>query len=87
MARSNSFPSDVYDLLKRALDCNEKQLAAHLGIHPNTLKRWKDGEGGKNAAARISKLWGVILRNSGTEWLEVSQVINWSNVHSIGGKR
>jgi len=83
----DSYPEDQYDLLQRALNCNKTQLAARLGVSPKTLKSWRDHGGGANAAARVAQLWGVILRRSGTEWLEVSQVINFANVRSIGGKR
>jgi len=87
MSKRNTFPTDQYDLLRRALQCNKTQLAEHLGVAPKTLRAWEAEGGGANAARRVSDLWRVILRNSGTEWLEVSQVINWSNVRSIGGKR
>ena len=87
MSNRNTFPADQYDLLRRALQCNKTQLAKHLGVSPKTLRAWETEGGGANASRRVSDLWGIILRNSGTEWLEVSQVINWDNVRSIGGKR
>lgn len=83
----NTFPASQYDLLRRALQCNKSQLAKHLGVSPKTLRTWEAEGGGANAARRVAVLWRIILRNSGTEWLEVSQVINWNNVHSIGGKK
>ena len=83
----NTFPTNQYDLLRRALQCNKSQLAEHLGVTPKTLRTWETEGGGANAAARVAQLWGVILNRSQTEWLEVSQVINFGAVRSIGGKR
>jgi len=83
----NTFPANQYDLLRRALNCNKSQLAAHLGVSSKTLRTWETEGGGANAAARVAQLWGIILRQSQTEWLEVSQVINFNAIQSIGGKR
>jgi len=87
MSNRNTYPANTYDLLRRALNCNRTQLAAHLGVTPKTLRAWETEGGGKNAAARVAQLWGKILRQSNSDWLEVSQIINFDAIHSIGGKR
>lgn len=87
MTERNTYPVNQYDLLRRALNCNKTQLAQHLGVTPITLRRWETDGGGANAASRVAQLWQTILRNSGTEWLEVSNVINFSNIRTINGKR
>lgn len=87
MTDRNSMPANQYDLLRRALKCNKSQLAERLGVTPQTLRVWEREGGGKTAAMRVADLWRVILRQSNTEWLEVSQIINFDAIHSIGGKR
>ena len=87
MSTRTTFPADQYELLRRCLACNKTQLAEHLGVSPGTLRNWETTGGGKNAAARVANLWRIILRQSGTEWLEVSQIIDFRNIRTIGGKR
>ena len=83
----NTFPKDQYELLRRALNCNKSQLATRLGVSSKTLRNWEQDGGGKNAAARVAQLWGVILAQSDTQWLEVSQIVNFDAIRTIGGKR
>ena len=87
MTKRNTFPANQFDLLRRALNCNKSQLAEHLGITPQTLRIWERDGPGTNGTMRVADLWRVILRNSGTEWLEVSQIIDFRNIRTIGGKR
>ena len=84
----NTFPTDQYDLLQRALQCNKTQLAEHLKVTPKTLRGWREeGKGGANAAARVAQLWATILKESDTQWLEVAPSINFGAIRTIGGRR
>lgn len=85
MKDRDTLPADVFDLLKRLLNCNWAQLAARLGVTPQTLKRWRTDGLGANGAEKCQLLMHSIMMASNTDWLLLQT--NWSNVRTIGGKR
>ena len=58
----NSTPANIWEALRRLLNCNKSQLAQHLGVNRRTLARWEDGEAGADAFARASQLLIATLR-------------------------
>ena len=40
--RTNRSPKDIWETLRRLLDCNKEQLAARLGVTPKTLRGWEN---------------------------------------------
>ena len=68
----NSPPENIWVLLRRMLNCNKQELAAHLGVARHTLARWeKLSEGGENpgqlAQAKASLLLRWVLQQSGAD--------------------
>ena len=81
----NTPPTDAFEVLKRLHNCNWSQLAERLGVTPQTLRQWRAGDGGKNAAMRMQHLMEASLRAADADWLLLQT--NWQNVRTIRGKR
>jgi len=65
MKQRNTVPSDPVEALLRLLNCNQTELAARLGCHPRTLRRWRrDGLPSKSWPA-LSALLISTLRAAG----------------------
>ena len=64
----NSRPASIWDALRRILNCNKNELAAHLGVNRKTLQRWEAGEeseAGKQKARDL--LTATLERTPGAE--------------------
>ena len=85
MARTNTPPADPFEILMRVYDCSQKDLATRLGVDSKTITRWRKEGCGKNAAKRLQDAMSIALYHSHSEWMLLET--NWSNIHSIGGKR
>lgn len=85
-AARNTPPANVWEALRRLLNCNKAQLAAHLGVTPKTLARWEAEGAGKNGHEKAATLLQKTLDEA--ECLPLAQwVINWPAIRTIGGKR
>lgn len=90
MSRKNAAPANIWEVLRRLLDCNKQQLAAHLGVSVATLRRWEkvyaeEGTAGKAAAEKCSLLLETTLRQANAE--VYSLPINYGMIRTIGGRR
>lgn len=65
MTGRNRPPATVWEALRRLLNCNKAQLAARLGVHPRTLRRWEDEDAGRDGIDRASQLLIASLRAAG----------------------
>jgi len=85
MSRKPSAPADSFDVLKRLMNANWNEVAKALGVSTKTLRAWRAGEGGKNAAEKQQLLFEALLRNANADWLTMRT--NWTNIATIGGRR
>ncbi len=58
----NRPPVDVWEALRRLLNCNRQQLASHLGVSRHTLQRWEKAGRSEAAAATLANLLEATLR-------------------------
>lgn len=86
----NTTPANIWDTLRRLLNCNRSELAERLGVTPRTLRRWEDddatGSAGKTAHERAAMLLQSTLRAANCDQ-HAQWAINWDAIYSIGGKR
>ena len=61
---ANSHPASIWEALRRLLNCNKSQLAAHLGINRRTLQRWENGEESEAAREKSRDLLTAILETT-----------------------
>lgn len=41
MSSRNTTPANIWEVLRRLLDCNKRQLAERLGVTRQTLHQWE----------------------------------------------
>jgi transcriptional regulator with XRE-family HTH domain len=82
----NTTPANIWDTLRRLHNCNKAELAARLGVTPRTLRRWEEGEAGKEAHQRASALLLASLRAAESD-VHAQWAINWDRIADIGGRR
>lgn len=89
-AEKNTPPVHIWETLRRLLNCNSKQLAAHLGVTARTLRTWEtlteEGQpAGKTASEAASNLLQQILRAADADVYALP--IEWDRIRTIGGRR
>lgn len=68
MSDRNTPPANIWQTLRRLLNCNKQELAAHLGVTARTLRTWEaaaEAEGssaGKAANEAAARLLSDTLR-------------------------
>lgn len=70
MSNRNTTPANIWEVLRRLLDCNKQQLAERLGITRQTLRIWEDMTGNgepitDNARRAAAELLTATLRAAG----------------------
>ena len=86
MSQRNTTPANVWDTLRRLLNCNKTQLAARLGVTARTLHRWEHGEAGAEAHRRAADLMQTTLRAADCDQ-HAQWRLNWDAIDKIGGRR
>lgn len=86
MSARNTTPANVWDALRRLLNCNKTQLAERLGVTARTLHRWENGEAGADAHRRAADLMQATLRAADCD-MHAQWRLNWDAIDSIGGRR
>jgi transcriptional regulator with XRE-family HTH domain len=76
----NTPPANIWETLRRLLNCNKTQLAERLDVTPRTLHRWEAGAAGDDAERRAGQLLREILQSAGcdrhAQWpLERAQIM------------
>lgn len=85
MTERNTPPADAFDVLRRLYNCNWNQLAARLGVTPQTLREWRKDSPGKNGCMRMADLCQTALRTAEADWMPLS--IDYGRIATIHGKR
>jgi len=86
LSTRNTTPADQFELLRRMYNCNWTQLAKRLGTTPNTLRAWRTTGAGASGSEKMHKLFQATLTAADCDYLSL-HMLNWANIHSIGGKR
>jgi transposase len=92
MTARNTPPANIWQTLRRVLNCNKQELAAHLGVNRHTLTRWEaatEAEGdsaGKAANEAAARLLQETLRAANSD-VHAQWALNWSAIRSIAGKK
>lgn len=93
MTARNTPPANIWQTLRRLLNCNKQELAARLGVTARTLRNWEaatETEGdsaGKAANAAAASLLQETLRAANNSDVHAQWALNCKAVHSIAGKR
>jgi len=87
MSARDTTPANIWEALRRLLNCNKTQLAARLGVTARTLHRWEHGEAGAVAHRRAADLLQATLRAADNADTLAQWRINWQAVDKIGGRR
>lgn len=87
MDARNAPPADIWQALRRLLNCNRTQLAERLGVTRQTLRRWEEGEAGANAYRRASELLIATLRAAEHADALAQWSIDFSAIAKIGDRR
>lgn len=70
MTERNTTPGNIWEALRRLLQCNKQQLASRLGVSRQTLRIWEDMTGAgepisDNARRAAAELLTATLRAAG----------------------
>lgn len=87
MSDRNTTPTDIWEVLRRLLNCNKAQLAERLGVDPRTLRRWEQGEAGADAYRRAADLLRATLRAANDADTLAQWTINFDALHMVNGRR
>lgn len=92
MTARNTPPANIWQTLRRVLDCNKQELAARLGVTARTLRNWEaateteNDSAGKAANEAAARLLQETLRAANSD-VHAQWALNWSAIRSIAGKR
>jgi hypothetical protein len=84
--KRNTHPDDIYEILRRMLNCNWKELAEQLEVSPLTLRKWRKEGAGANGTERLHNLFHQIICRAECEWITISY-LNFQHIRTINGKR